>query len=71
MTATQHSGVRIWSYQNLNEASFVTEEVTIHLQNKLKYTQFGKPQKSVTILNSTSFTSVLHVSYVFNSKTTG
>jgi len=32
MTATQHSGVCVWSYQNLNEASFVTEEVIIHLQ---------------------------------------
>lgn len=31
-TATQHSGVCAWSYQNLNEAIFVTEEVTIHIQ---------------------------------------
>jgi len=31
-TATQHSGVCVWSYQNLKEASFVIEEVTIPLQ---------------------------------------
>jgi hypothetical protein len=29
-TATQLSGA--WSHQNLNETSFVREEVTIHLQ---------------------------------------